>query len=184
MTLASTSVHVVEGAPINGCCQCLCPRGAAVASCLSGSLSKISVGSDPGSFQITASALGPGARGILCVPFKSGVFISHCPLGLPKEALLAFKAKYSGGSSSLSRTPGLGRPMLGLDPLFLRKNLCNILLFMRHPPGGVGLDYMAPPNPPISLWFLLCIFSCRRSFLVGSRFYHLCLLFWRVCERT
>ena len=30
----------------------------------------------PGSFQITASALGPGACEILCAPFKSGVSIS------------------------------------------------------------------------------------------------------------
>ena len=27
MALASTSEHVVERAPNNGCCQCLCPQG-------------------------------------------------------------------------------------------------------------------------------------------------------------
>ena len=37
---------------------------------------------DPGSFQITASALGPGAHEILFVLFKSEVSISQDPLGL------------------------------------------------------------------------------------------------------
>ena len=161
----------------------------------------------PGELQLPPASLGASPRsasGLTQAPFKllllpwvpEHVGFCVCPLRVeslfPTALWVSQKKpcwpskpnKYSGGSSSLSRTPGLGSPMLGLDPLFLRKNLCNILLFMRHPPGGVGLDYMAPPNPPISLWFLLCIFSCRRSFLVGSRFYHLCLLFWRVCERT
>ena len=32
MALASTSVHVVDGAPQSGCFQCLCPQGKS--SCL------------------------------------------------------------------------------------------------------------------------------------------------------
>lgn len=60
--------------------QCLCPR--ASCSCLlSPGDSLGSAGrSDPGSFQIPASALGPGAREILCAPFTSGLSISHSPL--------------------------------------------------------------------------------------------------------
>ena len=60
--------------------QCLCPR--ASCSCLlSPGDSLGSAGrSDPGSFQIPASALGPGAREILCAPFTSGLSVSHSPL--------------------------------------------------------------------------------------------------------
>ena len=39
-------------------------------------------GSGPGSYEITALALGPGACEILCVPFKSEVSISPSPVGL------------------------------------------------------------------------------------------------------
>ena len=41
------------------------------------------------------------------------------------------------------------------------------------PPRGMGLDYiMSLPLLPISLWFLLFLFSCKRSFLVGSSLFH------------
>ena len=51
--------------------------------------------SDPGSCQITDSALGPRACEILCVPFKSEVFISPTLWDSQKPCLLAFKAKCS-----------------------------------------------------------------------------------------
>ena len=35
--------------------------------------------------SLTASALGPRAGEILCVPFKSEVFIFHSPLALPQS---------------------------------------------------------------------------------------------------
>ena len=41
------------------------------------------------------------------------------------QALLAFKVRGSGGSSSWCRTPGLGSPMSYLNPSFLVENLCN-----------------------------------------------------------
>ena len=123
---ASTSVHVVERAPPNGCLQCLCPhgesqmppnppRGSPRSAC----------GSDPGSFQITASALGSGVCAILCVPFKSGVSVSHSPLALPEVNPTGLKAKRSGGSSSWCRTLGLWSPMWGSDPSLLGENLRN-----------------------------------------------------------
>lgn len=42
------------------------------------------VGSGPGSYQIIAFGLGPGAHEILCVPFKSEVFVSPNPVELQK----------------------------------------------------------------------------------------------------
>ena len=40
------------------------------------------------------------------------------------------------------------------------------------PPKGMGLDYMvSSPLLPISVWLLLYVFSCRRSFLVGLVFF-------------
>ena len=57
MELASTSVHVVERAPKNGCCQRLCPQGMLLLPPASLGGSPISAtGSDPVSFQITVSA--------------------------------------------------------------------------------------------------------------------------------
>ena len=41
--------------------------------------------------------------------------------------------------------------------------------FVGHSPRGMGLDYIVnSPLLPVSLWFFLYVFSCRRSFLVGS----------------
>ena len=54
-----TSVHVIEQASQNGCCQCLHSHGEPeqLSAFLGGSSRSVS-GSDPGSFQMTASALG------------------------------------------------------------------------------------------------------------------------------
>ena len=80
MVLADISVHVVELASQNRCCQCLCPQGELQLPPASPGDSPGSAGgADPGSFQITASALDLRAREILCAPFKSGVSISHSP---------------------------------------------------------------------------------------------------------
>ena len=60
MVLASTNVHVVEQAPQNGCHQCLCPQSELQLPPASlGDSPRLAGGSDPASFQITASALDP-----------------------------------------------------------------------------------------------------------------------------
>lgn len=42
---------------------------------------------------------------------------------------------------------------------------------------NLELDYiMTLPLLPVSLWFLLYIFSCRKSFLVGSIFFSLIVI--------
>ena len=63
--------------------------------------------SSPGSYQITAFALGPSACEILCVPLQSEVSISSRPLELPKLSPLAFKVKCSRGYCPPSAGPRL-----------------------------------------------------------------------------
>lgn len=86
MTFSNTSVLVVEGAPQNGCCQYLGPQGEFHhIPPLQKAFQDQQVGLAQASFKLTASALGPRVGGILCVSFKSGVFISHSPLALSKS---------------------------------------------------------------------------------------------------
>ena len=83
MVFASTSVIIEEQAPKTGCCRHLCPQEESELppASLGYSLRSAS-GSDPGSFQTTASALGLGACEILCMPFKYRVSISYSPPAL------------------------------------------------------------------------------------------------------
>ena len=84
MALASTSFHVVDPAPQNGFHQCLYPQGELQLPPASlGASPRSASGSDPGSFQITASALGLGACEILCAPFKNGISFLQ-PSGSPE----------------------------------------------------------------------------------------------------
>ena len=103
------------------------------------------------------------------------------------QALLAFKAKCSGGSSS--RTPGpraVGGLMWGSELSLLWEILWNIIIlqFVAVPRGGGGhieFDYIVSlPLLLVLLWFLLYVFSCT-SFLVGFRLFHrwlFCRLLW------
>ena len=76
--LLSTSVSVLGQAPQNGCCQCLCPQAVLQLppASLGGSL-RPTGGSDQGSFQITASAVDPGACEIWDVVISSELSISQ-----------------------------------------------------------------------------------------------------------
>ena len=138
--------------------------GVPFGSCLSGSLSKISE-SDPGSFQITDPALGLRACVILHVPLKSRV--SGSPLS---------KSHWSSKPDILGAClPGAGPLGLGILIPFGRTSAIVIILpFVGHLPRGVGLDQTASLLPlPMPLWFLLYIFSCRKSFLLVFRLFSL-----------
>ena len=118
MALASTSVHVVERAPQNGCHQCLCPQGELQFPPASlGGSPRSAGGSDPGSFQTTASALGPRAYEILCAPFKSGISISHIPLGLLKVSPAGLQSQKFWGLVFPVQDSQAGEPNVGLGPL-------------------------------------------------------------------
>ena len=128
-------------------------------------------GSNPGSFQITASALGLGVCEILHMPFKSRVSVSYNLIALHGcKPPLAFKASHSGGSSSQCRTPWAGV----LTPCFLGRTsaVLIILSFVNRLPRSVGLDYtLSLPLLPIQVWFLHYIFSCGKSFLLVFRLF-------------
>lgn len=72
--------------------------------------------SDPGSFQINAFVLSLEACEILHVPFKRGILFSTDLQLSHTRVLLAFKARCSGGSSSLGKTLRLGSPVQSSDP--------------------------------------------------------------------
>ena len=117
MVLASTSVLVVKQAPHNDCCQCLCPQGGSQLPPVSpGGSPRSASGSDPGSFQIPASVLGLEPVRFCVHPLRVK---SLFPIALQlswTQALLAFKARCSGGSSS-QWEPWARGPDLGLGPL-------------------------------------------------------------------
>ena len=118
MAFASTSVHVAEQALKNGCRQCLFPQGDLQLSPASPGDSPRSAGrSDPGSFQITASSLGPRACEILYVPFKSLVSISHNPLGLLKASPADQQSQTFWGLVFLVQDPQARELDVGLRPL-------------------------------------------------------------------
>ena len=71
-----------------------------------------------GSFQITASALGPRACEIWCVPFKSGVSISHMPLALLKVIPAGFLSQMFWRLVLLVKEPQAGEQLdVELRPL-------------------------------------------------------------------
>ena len=78
---------------------------------------------------MTASALGPGACNILCMPCNSGVSISHSTLALWNVSPTGLQSQMLGGSSFQHEIGGLGSPRWGLDPVLLGVNLlsCNYL---------------------------------------------------------
>ena len=145
------------------------PRWVPIASCLSRRFSISTGGSDQSSFQTTASALGLRVCEILYVSFKSEIYFPQ-PSGSPQsKPCWPSKLNVLGACLPGTGPPGWG-PWCGAQtPSSLgRTSTVGIILpFMGHHPGGLGLDYTAsPPLLPVSLWFLLYIFGCRRSFLL------------------
>ena len=81
--MAATRAYILEGElPLNGSCLPGSGRSPREGNGFLGDCPTSACGSDPGSFQIIAFALGPCES--LCAPFKSGVSLSHIPLTLLK----------------------------------------------------------------------------------------------------
>ena len=76
-------------------------------------------GSDPGSFQITASVLGLRVCEILCVPCKNGISVSYSPLAILKTSPIGVQIQVFWGLYSQCKTPKLESLMWGLDPSIL-----------------------------------------------------------------
>ena len=79
-------------------------------------------GSDPGSFQMTASVPVPRPRAVLHAP--ESLFPTALRLS-PTQAPLTYKARHSGGLSAWCRTPRLGSLTWDSDPSLLGQNLCS-----------------------------------------------------------
>ena len=156
MALASTSVHVVEWAPQMPDAS-VCIQGLFQLLPSSPGDSPRSAGrSDSSSFLSIAYALGLRACEILCAPFKSGVSVSHSAPELLKVGSTGLQGQTFWRLTFLVQIPR----SLGTSSATV-----TILPFVNHPPWGIlgfCLSYSS------SLWLLLYIFSCRRSFLVGS----------------
>lgn len=73
-------------------------------------------GSDASFFQMTDSALSLTAYEILCVPFKSEVFIFHSPLAIPQNESHSLSMPNSLGA----HPPGAGNPKTGEPDVGLR----------------------------------------------------------------
>ena len=73
------------------------------------------IGSDPGTFQITASALGLGACEILQVPFKSRVSLPYSPPAIPYPTGLQSQAFW--GPVFPMKDPQPGKLYVKLKPL-------------------------------------------------------------------
>lgn len=96
------------------------PGEVPVASWLPGLLSNISKWVWPGLLSNHCLCAGPQSMRFCVHPLRVGsLFPTALPLCL--QTLLAFKARYSAGSSSQCRTPWLG----SLDPMLLGENLCS-----------------------------------------------------------
>ena len=79
-------------------------------------------------------------------------------------------------SSSWCRIPRLGSLMLGLTSLLHVETLCSCDCSVISGSSTQGSDCASsPPLLPVLLWFLLYIFSCRRSFLLVFWSYQLLL---------
>ena len=134
MALASISFLMVERAPKFGCHRCLCPQGEFQLPPASLEGSPISAGgSDPGTFQITASALGPRACEFLCVPFKSGTSISYSLLAL-KLSPTDLQSQTFWGSFSQCRTLRLGNLLGAQTPCSLERTSVIVIILVDRPP--------------------------------------------------
>ena len=170
---------MVGQAPPSAYCQCLYPQGEVQLPPPSlGGSPRSAAASDPGCFQIIASALGPGACEILYAPLRVES-TSHGPLTLPKLSPASSQGQWLWGLIFLVQTPGLRSLMQGSELSLLWENLYTVVIhhFVGCPPGF--WDFIKDlPFLPVSVWFLLYVFNCRRSLLVGSGLFHR----WLFCK--
>ena len=175
MVPASASVSMVDQDHKNGCHQCLSPQRESQLSPASPAGSPRSASrSDPDAFQTAASVLGLKVSEVLCVPFKSGVSVFYSPLALPNISPTGFQSQIFGGLVFSVQDPQAGDPDAGLRLLAPWENLhgCDFPPTCRLPHwecGGLTRPHLCSPcSPkPASLWLLLYLFSCGKSFSCG-----------------
>lgn len=107
---------------------------------LSGRFPRTSRQVGPGSCQMAALALGPGAWETLCAPFKNEVSISPQSCWAPQiKPLWLSKPNALGACLPSAGLPGwLESPAWGSDPPLLWENRCNYSPGFGPPPGEGG----------------------------------------------
>ena len=163
--------------PQSWCCQRPCPYGELqLPPNFPGSFPIAVGGTDPGFFCITTSVLSSGVYELLCSPFKSGLYFKQ-PCRSPES-----KPHWPSASDILV-TPLPDVEPSGWGAWCGIQTLCSlgwasamviVFSFVGCPPQGYEswLDHVSAP-PTLSLWFLLYIFSCKRSFLLVPRSFSL-----------
>ena len=99
--------------------------------------------------------------------------IYHSALTLLKVGPTAFQSQIFWGFIFLLQDPR--EPDGGSDPSLLEENFCccNYPPICGTPTQGMGLNYtVSLPLLPVSLWFLLYIFCCGRSFFLNCGLSH------------
>ena len=71
----------------------------------------------PGSYEVTTFALGPGAHETLCVPSKSGVSLSPCPVELLQSSPAGLQSQMLWGLLCPLAEPPAEEPVAGLRTL-------------------------------------------------------------------
>lgn len=140
----------------------------AAAPCLTRTLQDQQAGLAQAPIKLLLFVLGPSVHWILCVPSKSDVCISPSPMGLLQLNPGGLTKPNALGAHLPVPEAWVGEPDMGLRTLTpvgepLQYNPPN--LWVIHP--GVTCDYNILSihlSYSLSLWFLLCAFSCRRPF--------------------
>ena len=148
----------------NGCCQHPCTQGESQRPPASFWVSLKSVcGSDPGSFQIIACALGLRGCENLHMPFKNRVSVFFIPLTLLYTRSTGLQSQMFWGLIFPVQDPLLRSLMLGSDPSLLGEKLCNC----DYPP------VCGPPTQVCGSW-LYCISTPPPHLVVVPSLYLYC----------
>ena len=173
MTLANTSVLVVAWTPQNSCHQCLCFQGEFQFPPVSlGGSPRSAHGSDPGSFQISVTVLGPGVCENCVYPLRMESLFPTALWVSCTQVPLAFKDRHSRASSSHAGPLNWGAHCGAQTPHSSGRTSAIVIILpcVVHPPGDVGLDCTAAPHLISGLlWLFLYIFSSGKSFLLVFR---------------
>ena len=126
--------------------------------------------SGPDSYQVTSSAPGPGSRKVLCASLKDEVSI-FCSLLGPLKPPWPSKSNALGTHLPSSWPPELN---VGFRPLTPEGGPleCNYSPACGASCWGYATWLCCESAPPLSLWFLLYVFSSRISSLLGSSLFH------------
>ena len=101
--------------------------------------------SDPDSYGVPALPWDPEHLKPCVHPLRMEYLFPTVLWSSCAQALLAFNAKCSGGSSSQYQTPSLGNLMWGSELSLLWRSLCDTVIFQSvgHLIGGYGIAYIS-----------------------------------------